>query len=173
MKDRTKLFAIILVIVTILVVVLTYIFSNNDKKDENRINIVTNYSNFYTVNSCLYRTITYISNKDSKNLLLLINPSYAKKNNINESNVVSLFNDIPANSSFASKKMYYEEISKNIIKYYVYGVVIEDNLYEDFEVRDKVSYPMYFIVYINRDKGIFSIEPYSGELFINGDKNEE
>ena len=169
MKDRTKLFAIILVIVTILVVVLTYIFSNNDKKDENRINIVTNYSNFYTVN----RTITYISNKDSKNLLLLINPSYAKKNNINESNVVSLFNDIPANSSFASKKMYYEEISKNIIKYYVYGVVIEDNLYEDFEVRDKVSYPMYFIVYINRDKGIFSIEPYSGELFINGDKNEE
>ena len=52
MKDKSKLTAIILVVLVIIVVIVTSFYNKNDKINENEISIVTNYSNFYTVNSC-------------------------------------------------------------------------------------------------------------------------
>jgi len=170
MKDKSIITTIILVLVTIIVVISSYVFNQSNKENkENDINIVTNYSNFYTVNSCLYRVITYISSSDTDALLKILDDKYKKQNNVNESNIMNLFEKVEADSTFVSKKMYYQEVNKNITKYYVFGS-IESNLFsEDYDNANLQSKDTYFIVYLDSTNKTFSIEPYSGEVFIGGE----
>lgn len=172
MKDKSKLTAVILVVLTILVVVLTYIFDKDKEQNKNEIKIVTNYSNFYTVNSCLYRTITHISTSDKESLLLLLDNNYKKENKIDESNVLDLFSNVDVDSTFVSRKMYYEILNNNITKYYVYGYVEKNQISDDEIINKKENKEMYFIVYLDSTNKTFSIEPYNGDIFIGGDKNE-
>lgn len=171
MKDKSKLIAIILVVITILVVILTNIFNKDEEQKENKIEIVTNYSNFYTVDSCLYRTITYIASKDSESLLSILSDKYKKENNIDSNNILSLFSSIEEDSIFMSKKMYYEKINSNITKFYVYGQVEKNQILDD-ELTLKNSYiDQYFIVYLDTTNKTFSVEPYDGNIFIGGENN--
>ena len=172
MKDKSNLLAIVLVIITIIVVVGTMLFSKKSSDEGNDIKIVTNYSNFYTVSSCLYRTITYISNNEKENLLLVLNDSYKNKNSINEENILSAFPTIVQNSTFVAKKMYYETLGNNITKYYVYGYTELEQLFDNSLLTTQDRKEMYFIVYLDSKNKTFSVEPYSGELFMGGESNE-
>lgn len=168
MKDKSKLTAIILVILTIVVVIVTFIVDNKKEEKNNDILIVTNASNFYTVNSCLYRTITYISSNDKESLLLLLPEEYKESNKITQDNVMDLFFDVTETSTFISEKMYYEYISNNINKYYVQGYIQENQLFDD-ELLTKQDYEIvYFIVYLDTNENIFSVEPYDGKIFKEG-----
>ena len=169
MKDKSKLIAIILVVITILVVVLTNIFNKEKEETQTKIEIVTNYSNFYTVDSCLYRTITYVSSNDKESLLSILSSGYKKENNIDESNVLNLFDEIDENSIFVSKKMYFEQINENITKYYVYGQVKENQILDDELMTEDNYKEKYFIVYLDTLNKTFAIEPYDGNLFIGGE----
>ena len=173
MKDKSKLLTIIVVIVTILVVVFNYLYNKSQKEDIKKdINIVTNYSNFYTVNSCLYRTVTYISLKDKETLMKLISEEYKNNNEITLNNILNLFPNIDENSTFEAKKMYYENMKGNLVKFYVYGHIKDNQILDDFEVT-KLNYQnVYFIVYLDFERKIFSVEPYDGELFLGGDNDE-
>ena len=64
------------------------------------------------------------------------------------------------NISFNSRKMFEEEVNKDITKYYVYGYVEKD-------VIDSVPEQIeaYFIVKLDKKNKLFSISPYSGEVF--------
>lgn len=173
MRDKSKLTAIILVIITLLVVIGTFIYNKiNPKKVESDINIVTNYSNFYTVNSCLYRFITYLSTNDTDSLMLMLNEDYKNKNSVNKDNVLNKFTDVDENSTFSSRKMYYEKINNNVTKYYVYGYIEKNELSQDDIISNSEYKDAYFIVYLDTENKIFSVEPYSGDIFINGDNNE-
>lgn len=171
MKDNSKLVAIILSISAVLVVVLSLIF-NNKSTSSAEIKIVENYSDFYTVNSCLYRTITYISSQDKNTLLLILNNQYKKQNKIDEENVLTFFPKVESNSTFVSRKMYYQKLNSDLTKYYVYGYIQNDQFYEDAKIDNRDNEDVYFIVYLDTNKKIFSVEPYSGEVFIGGDYNE-
>ena len=174
MKDKQTKLAIILVIVTVLVVVISFVLNKNKEGiKENEIKIVTNYSNFYTVDSCLFRTVTYLSTKDKESINLILNDKYKNKNNISENNVLSVFPTIDENHIFASKKMYYENLENNIVKYYVYGTVIENKILDDDLITSEQGTDLYFIVYIDTNGSIFSVEPYDGEIFIGGVDNEK
>lgn len=172
MKDKSKLVAIILVIITILVVILTYIFDKTAQKKENKIEIVTNYSNFYTVDSCLYRTITYVASKDNESLLSVLSDKYKKENNVDSNNVLSLFSSIEEDSIFISKKMYFEQINNNITKYYVYGHIKKNQIVDDELTIEDEYKESYFVVYLDTENKIFAIEPYNGDIFIGGENNE-
>lgn len=172
MKDKSKLVAIILVIITILVVVLTNLLNKDGEQKENKIEIVTNYSNFYTVDSCLYRTITYIASRDNQSLLSVISDNYKKENNIDTNNVLNVFSEIEEDSIFISKKMYYEKINNNITKYYVYGHTEKNQILDDEITLNNEYNDQYFIVYLDTTNKTFAIEPYSGELFIGGEIDE-
>ncbi len=168
MEDKSKLTAVILVIITLTVVIVTFVLNNmKDDKKYNEVKIVTNYSNFYTVNSCLYRVITYISSSDKDSLILVLTDDYKKKNNVTVDNVIDIFDKVSDNSTFSSKKMYYENINDNVTKYYVYGTIEENLMY-----GDSLSKDAYFIVYLDTKSKVFEIEPYNGEVFLNGDANE-
>ena len=158
---------LILVILAMIVPLAFYLYDNNKSNKPNEIQIVTDYNAFYTVDSCINRFISYLNSKNDNNLKLVITDSYKKKSSISD-----LYNIVPNNSEFDSRKMYYEEINKDITKYYVQGYVISDaydvNLTDYYNNRKN----LYFIVYLNSDNNTFSIEPYSGDIFIEGVLNE-
>lgn len=175
MKDKSKLTAIILVIVTILVVIITFVIDKSkDQSQYGEIQIVRNYSEFYTVDSCLYRTITYLSSKDTDSLYLLLDDKYKEENKIKKQEVIDLFGNVEESSTFASKKMYYQILNENITKYYVYGLVSENQIFDEFEVTNQDYTEMYFVLYMDSDNKTFSIEPYTKDLFneLGGDDDE-
>ena len=79
MKDNSKYIAIILAILAIIVIIISLVTGKDNKKNSLEPLIVTNASNFYTVNSCLYRTITYLAEKDKESLNLILSEEYKKK----------------------------------------------------------------------------------------------
>ena len=171
MKDRQNLLIILLVIVTALVVIINFI-TKKEEEEKNDIEIVTNYSNFYTVNSCVYRVINHLALKDSKSLILLINENYKKENKITEDNVLNKFMEVSQDSTFKSKKMYYEQLESGITKYYVYGEILKNQIFDEGIEENINGEDAYFIVYIHWEDEIFSVEPYDGEIFIGGVSNE-
>lgn len=172
MRDKKNLIAIVLVIITVLVVIISYFFNNEDKEKNIEIKIVTNYSDFYTVNSCIHRTVGYLSQKDSDSVYYVLNEKYKKENNINKNEVLNIFDSVDENSTFVSKKMYYEEISENLVKYYIEGYIEQNIIYDEYDFVDNSNLNNYFIVYLDRDNKTFSVEPYNGEFFKSGDLNE-
>lgn len=169
MKDNSKITAIILVIITVIVVVVTTIINNGKKDGNTQIKIVTNYSNFYTVNSCIYRVITYVAANDTDSLLAVLDDNYEKENKITSANILNLFKTVNSSSTFVSKKMYYETINSNITKYYVYGYIQDNVIYDGNSIVKPNEVESYFIVYLDKTNNTFSVEPYSGEIFTNGD----
>lgn len=174
MKDKSKLVAIFLAVTAILVVVISSILGNVKKEElNNKKYIVTNYSNFYTVNSCLYRVITYLASQNANNMMLVLNEKYKEKNNVTESDVLNLFPQVEPSSNFVSIKMYYENISKNIKKYYVEGYIKKNQLIDGTDTNNEDQALVYFIVYLDYENKVFSIEPYSGDIFMDGELNEK
>ena len=173
MKDNSKYVAIVLAILAIIVIIISLVTGNDNKKNSDlKPQIVTNASNFYTVNSCLYRTITYLTEKNIESLNLILSEDYRKENKIKEENVLNLFPNIEQNSTFVSEKMYYETITSNITKYYVKGHVELEKIMDDGPLQSQNYDSIYFIVYLNSYDKLFSIEPYDGEIFRKGDTSE-
>ena len=105
MKDNSKYIAIVLAILAIIVIAIS-LFKKEDNKNENfEPLIVTNASNFYTVNSCLYRVTNYIAEKDLDSLQLVINDEYKKQNKITTKNILDLFFDVEVGSTFVSENV--------------------------------------------------------------------
>ena len=102
----------------------------------------------------------------------ILSSNYKKENNIDSSNILSLFNSIEEDSVFISKKMYYEKINNNITKYYVYGLVEKNQIIDDALTVDNQYTNQYFIVYLDTINKTFAVEPYDGSIFIGGENNE-
>ena len=126
-----------------------------------KLSILKNNSQFFTVSSCVSKYYNYVKDKDATNILVLLDSSYVKKNNIDENTVLSYVDDLSENQKFRAFKMYSEQIKKNVYKYYVYGEIVEEIINSEPEhIKD-----VYLIVYLNEDGMIFSVEPYDGEIF--------
>lgn len=169
--NKEKLKSLIPVIVLALLAVGSIIYSKiiePKKSKEDSIEILTNYSDFYTVNSCLAIVSSYISSDNSDNLYLLLSDAYKKNNDITTSNVLSLFKDLKGSYTFRSSKMYYQIINDNVTKYFVKGYFQTDEVTEEIHEKELT----YFIVYLDSKNGTYSIEPYTGEIFMEGDFNE-
>ena len=171
MKDKKKLMAIILASLAIIVLIISFVGKNKVGSQKEDVSIVTNSSNFYTVNSCLYRLTTYISTKDTNSLLLLLNDNYKKNNKITKDNILEILPEASENDTFVSNKMYYSKITKDITKYYVSGYIEQNKLFDGEIISGIDSNQVYFIVYLNSNEKIFSIEPYDGKIFTEGDLN--
>ena len=166
-KTNDFLIPILLCVLAVAVLIISSLTSTNKNNIDNKPKIVTNYVDFYTVNSCLYRAVTYIYSENIDSLMLVLNDTYKKNNRINSQNVLSFFPKVEKASTFVSKKMYYNEISLTEKKFYVYGHIDEENFDGNTNSKDA-----YFVVYLNTDKNIFAVEPYDGEIFIGGEQNE-
>ena len=174
MKNNSKYIAIVLAILAIIAIIISLVTGNDNNKNNNfKPLIVTNASNFYTVNSCLYRTITYLSEEDKESLNLILTEEYKRENKISEENILDLFPKVEQNSNFISEKMYYETVTSNLTKYYVKGHIEINSIKDDTPLISQDYDSVYFIVYLNTSDKLFSVEPYDGEIFNEGDVNEE
>ena len=173
MKDNSKYVAIVLAILAAIVIIISLIGKTDTNNENYDTLIVTNPSNFYTVNSCLYRVITYLAEQDLDSLSLVVDNNYKKNNRVTKENILDLFFEVEINSTFVSEKMYYEIINANLTKYYVKGHIETNQIMDDAPLEDKNYDSVYFIVYLNTSNKLFSIEPYDGEIFKVGDDIEE
>ena len=173
MNDINKKNVILGIICVILFVVVGYlfIFDNSEKeevieKKESSYVLLKDYSRFFTVNSCIYKYINYLSSKNYDNLFKVLDKDYVTNNSITETNIYNYLPELDGDYSYVSKKMYYKKLNDNIYSYYVYGYLYKDLIDSRGE---KVYYS--YQVNIDQKNGVFSILPYNGNLF-KGVSNE-
>ena len=165
-EEKTKKFlTFFLALLAIAIPLISYLV-NSSKKESNEVLIVTDYNDFYTVSSCISRFNDYLNNSDSESLLLMISNQYKKDKKITKENVLNVEFTRLADSEFEPKKMYYQIQNKNVTKFYVYGFLVVDGF---DRVEEKKS--VYYVVYIDSNNGVFSIEPYDGSIFMDGGSN--
>ena len=130
MKRNTNKIFFPLLILMILLIIATIIYNlKNSKQDtvitnNNNYILLSDYSKFFTVNSCVYRFIVYLQKEDYEKVFEILNTDFVDSNNVNTSNVKTYFPNLnDGNYTFVSKKIYYEKENNNIIKYYVYGYI--------------------------------------------------
>lgn len=159
-KDYTLLIIICLILFSI--VGLLYFSKSEDEEqiEKNKYVILNDYSRFFTVNSCVYKYIQYLSNKNYDNLFKVLSKEYINDNNINESNIYNYLPNLNGNYSFVSKKIYYEKKDDNYFKYYVYGYIEQDLI---DSIGNKEYY--YFLVDYDQMDNVFSITPINKIVF--------
>lgn len=151
------------------IVLIGFKFFNHNKQD-NKLNIVTSSSNFYTVSSCVNRYLNYIYQQDNNSILDVLSDNYISKNNINKNNVIDKIGKLDKKYGFEARKMYEQEVNDNVKKYYVKGFLVEESLSDNYQI-EKVNY--YLIVYLDSKNSTYSIEPYDGKVFLKEEQNEK
>lgn len=159
----------ILIIICVIVVVITFLIvgSGNSNNNENKLNqrnnyiLLNDYSRFFTLESCVYKYIVYLQSRDSDSLLKLLNPEYVKKNSITQDNIFDFLGYLDGMFTFKAKEIYYEKISNNVIKYYIYGQVIQEMI----DTFSSVGTDKYFVVQLDTKNMTYTIEPSDSTLF--------
>ena len=158
-------YILLIIIAAILISVLGIMYFGKDDSDTNSDNeiqykLLSDYSKFFTVNSCVYKYISYLSSGDTENILNVLDNDYKLKNNINKNNLFNYVKKLDGSYSFKAKKIYYGEISDDYISYLVYGYLIKDSL---GNIISKEDY--YITVNMDLNNHLFSVAPYDGKIF--------
>lgn len=161
-KDNSTILMIISLILLVIVGLLYFLDKDEEvlEKKETEYKLLNDYSRFFTIDSCVYKYITYVSNSKTEDILKVLDSDYVRDNNINSSNLYNYVGTLKGNYTFKTKKIYYEVLNNNYIRYYVYGYLIQDSL---DSIGDKQDY--YFIVNLDTKNQLFSISPYDGSIF--------
>lgn len=163
---KKNIYVVLLVILTVIVIGFT-IFNSLNKKEtkEEKIEIVTNYTEFYTVDSCANRFVNNIMIQDKDSMMKQLNKNYIDENNVTIDNIFDYIEEINA-TNYKTKTVYYEKINDNVTKYYVKGILIKENFDDNMNVVSDTQLDYYLIIYIDNDSDTFSVEPYDGKLFL-------
>lgn len=153
--------AIVLVIISLIVFNISPNKDKNKVEDNTQIKLLKDYSRFYTVNSCVYKYIVNLQSKNTDNLMKLLDEEYITNNNINSNNIYNNLENLNGNYTFDAKEIYYEELSDNVIKYYVYGHIIEDTI--NGYSTNKLE--TYYIVKMDTQNMTFNISPSNENIF--------
>lgn len=164
--EKKKDYTLLIIICVILLCIVVLLFLNNDSNNNNilsegpKYKLVDDYSRFFTVDSCVYKYVTYLNGNKTDELIKILDEEYIKNNNIDSNNVYNYVNKLSGNYSFKSKKIYYQVGNEKVVKYFVYGYLIEETI---DGIGEKQDY--YVIVNLDLENQLFSIAPYDGEMF--------
>ena len=161
-KNNIYIYIIFGLLIVLLLFVTNFYNNKNNKEDtiqkteKNKIKILSNYDEFFTINSCVYKYISYLQSKDYNSVLKILNSDYKKNNNITESNIENFVENLDGKYSFSTKKIYYEVIDNNYTRYYVYGYLSKDMIDVYGEKEDR-----YYIILFDTKNQLFSLTPYN------------
>lgn len=162
----TKGNMVLIVIFLILVFVGISIYEerNNVKPlaENNNITLVEDYGRFFSISNAANKYINYLNKQNIGNLMILLDINYKNKNNITNENLLHNLSllDTKKEYNFGAQKMYQEDLSKNIIRYYIYGYLSE------IAMENIVGYQDYYLIIdLNTENMLFSITPYDGKIF--------
>ena len=162
MKKKDN-YIILIIIILILISTLGLLYLNKNNKVNNKTPnyvLLNDYSRFFTINSCLYKYISYVSNGDSDSILKILDNDYVKDNNINSNNIYNFITKLDGNYSFKAMKIVYDKDDKDYVTYYVYGYLMEEIIDELPKKEEK-----YYKVVLDLNNQTFSVTPYDGEIF--------
>ena len=154
---------IIIICLLLLFLLLLMFLKNNNKEisvEKEKYYIESDYSKFFTVNSCIYRYIEYLSSKDTSAILEVLDYSYIVENNINENNLYNYVPNLEGMYSFSSKQMYRIDLD-NYAEYYVFGYLIKDSISGN-NTKEK----QYYTVRLDKDNMTFSIRGISENEYL-------
>ncbi len=167
-KTKNKwVIPLIILLVLLFSASMIYNLKKNDNENisttinNNEYVLLSDYSRFFTVNSCVYKFVNYLQKQEYEKLLEVLNKDFVSNNNISASNLNNFFPNLNNGTySYVSKKIYYKKETKNIIKYYVYGYIQKETI-------DSVGEKNYYSYEVNFDtkNQTFDIAPYIGDLF--------
>lgn len=160
-------YVFLIIVILILISVLGLLFLNRtdnniNKVEETKYYLLSDYSRFFTVNSCINKYVNSLNNKNYENILKLLDEDYKKQNSIDINNVSNFIDKLDGNYSFVSKNIYYNKINNQIIIYYVKGYLVSDML--DTINNEKID--KYYIVKFDLKNNLFSIIPDSGSKYM-------
>jgi len=123
--------------------------------------ILADRTRFFAVNNAVNTYINYLTEQDVDSLYLLLDEEYKEDNKITKSNLLSKLDLLNDNMYiFQARRIFHEEQTEAIVKYYIFGHLRELLLDEH---KDPVEY--YLIIYIDNDNMTFSVRPYNGASF--------
>lgn len=123
--------------------------------------IVDNSTDFYDISGIVDKYINALMNRNTNNLMLMLDKKYIITNHITERNIYKFTGDLSDNIyTFSPIKMYYYEINDNQSKFYVYGHLEIEQMDYSTDYKD-----FYIVVIKDQEKEIFSIIPDNGDLF--------
>lgn len=161
----TKKSKILIIIFGILAIVLLFIRFFSTGNDSSKVYIVKSSSKFYTVSGCVNRYLNYLYNEDIDNLIILLDDSFIKDNNVSKKNLFDKISKLDGKYTFEARKMYEQVLSKNVTKYYIKGYLVKEGI--NSNINDKIDY--YLIIILDVNNSTYSVIPYDGDIFINGD----
>lgn len=160
---KYKDYIVIIIILSLIFISILVLSKLNDDvveiDDEITYKLESDYSSFFTVNSCIIKYVQYLSKKDTDSLLQVIDKEYLNNNGINRDNIYNYIDNLDGTYSFSSKKMY-KSNTENIIKYYVYGYLKKETIDGVLDIKDT-----YFVVKLDEDNLTFSIMPSNNTQF--------
>lgn len=152
---KNKMNVILIVLLAILIGVLIYVISNNNKnmvdntvKEETyKYDLVGDYSTFFTIEECANKYFNYLSLNDNNSLDKIYDKDYINRNNENDY--------VGKNVSIRVNEMY---VSNNV--YYLKG-----NIYEELKNRVNKLNEEYLIIKVDNEFKLFSVVPISIEEY--------
>jgi len=161
LKDKILIGILLLAVIGVIIYKVVDNIKHDNQKDINTdIVIVNDPSRFFVVSSCIDKFYRYVSIKDIDSVYKIVSEDYVKDNDLSKNNILDIFISLDGNYNFSARKMYQQQLSDSVYKYYVYYTYNE-------ELMDAVgeTYEGYIIVYLYTDNMTYSIEPYNGEMF--------
>ena len=164
--DKLKNKNILLIIVFISLAIFLVYLTKNDSNNKTIVNakstyiILTDVNDFFTVEGCINRYINALTSKSAEDVIKLLDEEYIEKNSLNKDNVLNKLGSLEGIYTFSAKKIYVQNISESLDKYYVYGL-----LKKDFIDNNDLGTDYYLIVKIDKSKLLFSVTPYDGDIF--------
>lgn len=162
--------AIIIAIVILIIIFIVFINNKKEKnynninnievKEEKKLEEVKSATAFFTVQSCANKYITYVSQDESEEVYKILDKEYINNNRITQNNVLDILNkDKKINGvvTLEVDKMYVEEIDENHNKYYIRGILKE----EDVEISNikVIDNDLEMAIILDFENMIFSVNP--------------
>lgn len=165
------LVSIVLLFLIFGVVYFTIIFNENNKKENDIIDmnknmeIVSDYNSFFFVTKNIDNYLSNIISSNEKALYDLLDTKYIYENNIDLDNVLSHFSSYDNNASFSPKKIYYKNIDNNYVYYAIGDIIINDFTFDKIVSE---SFEIYLLVdYNNYTTAFYPIDTIDKRTYIN------
>lgn len=162
--NKKNIIMLAVFILIIIIGLLIHDYRNQDLSDKinNKITLVNDYSQFFTISNAGNKYISYLQKKDNEKLLLLLNEKYISINNITKENIFDKLTLLESgNYSFEARMMYEERLGSDIIRYYIKGDL-------SLDIMDEYQRPSdyYLIIEMDEVNNTFEVTPYNGKIFM-------
>lgn len=147
----------IIMFLVLLTLLLVAIFGFNKK--EGKLELLKDSSEFYMISGCVNRYFLYQIDPDTDKVYTILNKDYKKEKNITLENIKDTISLETIMYTYDAKKIYKQQLSKNVFRYYVTGLAQPQTLEGNGDTVTRK-----FVVTLYHQNSTFDIKPYEGNI---------